>query len=124
MFREDFPAGLEVESLKHKPVWEISGGEVRRAELALAWSRGPTCLLVDEPLAGLAPKHQETVAEVIRTMAEDGFGVVVTGHDVRPLLALAHEIVWMVAGTTHGIGTPAEARVHEQFGREYLGAGV
>jgi ABC-type lipopolysaccharide export system ATPase subunit len=124
MFRENLPADLEVESLKAKTVWEMSGGEVRRAELALAWSRRPTCLLADEPLAGLAPKDQEVVAEVIRAMAEGGCGVVVTGHDVRPLMDLAQEIVWMVAGTTHGIGTPEEARVHEQFRREYLGPGI
>jgi hypothetical protein len=30
-------------------------------------------------------------------------------------------VIWMVAGTTHWIGTPDQARVHGQFRREYLG---
>jgi ABC-type lipopolysaccharide export system ATPase subunit len=115
----DFPPGLEVKSLLRKTVWKMSGGEERRAELALAWARKPACLLADEPLAGIAPKD----AGVIRTMAAEGCAVVLTGHDVRPVMALADKIVWMVAGTTHGLGSPAEAQAHEQFRREYLGPG-
>ena len=120
---DTFPPGLNVKGLMGKSVWEMSGGEERRAELTLAWARRPTCLLADEPLAGLAPKDQELVAEVIRTLADEGSAVVLSGHDVRPLLELADEVVWMVAGTTHGIGSPEKARAHEQFRREYLGPG-
>jgi len=119
--KDRIPASLGVEELMRKTVWEMSGGEERRAELALAWPRGPSCLLADEPLAGLAPKSKELVADVIRTMADEGCAVVVTGHDVRPLMELADQIVWMVAGTTHGLGSPEDARSHHQFRREYLG---
>ena len=119
--RDGWPQGLEVESLSEKTAWKMSGGEERRADLALAWARNPSCLLADEPLAGLAPMDQELVSRVIRAMAEGGCAVVVTGHDVRPLMELADEIVWMVSGTTHGIGSPEEARNHDQFRREYLG---
>ena len=121
--REQAPPGLDVAPLLNKTVWEMSGGEERRAELALAWSRRPLCLLADEPLAGIAPKDQEAVSAVLRDMADKGCAVVITGHDVGPLLALATRIVWMVAGTTHGIGSPSEALIHEQFRREYLGPG-
>ena len=121
--KDRIPASLRVEELMRKTVWQMSGGEERRAELALAWSRGPSCLLADEPLAGLAPKDQELVVGVIRTMAEEGCAVVVTGHDVRPLMELADQVIWMVAGTTHGIGSPEKARNHDQFRREYLGPG-
>lgn len=121
--RNDYPDGLKVEGLTGKTVWEMSGGEERKAELALAWARRPCCLLADEPLAGLAPKDQEVVSGVIRSMADEGCAVVVTGHDVRPLMALADRIVWMVAGTTHGIGVPEDAMKHDQFRREYLGPG-
>ena len=121
--RTGWPQGLEVEPLLKKTSWEMSGGEERRAEFALAWARNSSCLLADEPLAGLAPKDQEVVSGVIRTMADEGCAVVVTGHDVRPLMDLADEIVWMVSGTTHGIGSPGEARNHDQFRREYLGPG-
>ena len=54
-------------------------------------------------------------------MARQGCAIVITGHEVRQLLNTADDIVWMAAGTTHGMGTPAEAVRHEQFRREYLG---
>ena len=121
--RDLLPPPLGTEALLGKTVWEMSGGEERRAELALAWTRRPSCLLADEPLAGLAPKDQEVVSGVIRTMADEGCAVVVTGHDVRPLMELSDQIIWMVAGTTHGVGSPADATGHDQFRREYLGPG-
>ena len=115
------PPELETQSLLKKTTWEMSGGERRRAELALAWARGPSCLLADEPLAGLAPKDQEVVARVIRAMADRGCGVLVTGHDAGQLLELADQVVWMASGTTHGLGSPEAARNHYQFRKEYLG---
>jgi len=121
--RNDLPPGIRLDDIMDKTVWKMSGGEERRADLALAWTRGPSCLLADEPLAGLAPKDQLLASEVIRAMADAGCAVVVTGHDVRPLMELADQVTWMVGGTTHGIGTPEEAAAHEQFRREYLGPG-
>jgi ABC-type lipopolysaccharide export system ATPase subunit len=121
--RTQLPPELCAEDLLKKTRWEMSGGEERKAEFALAWARRPSCLLADEPLAGIAPIDQERVSGVMRSMADEGCAIVLTGHDVRPILALADQVVWMVAGTTHGIGTPEEARNHDQFRREYLGPG-
>jgi lipopolysaccharide export system ATP-binding protein len=101
---------------------ELSGGERRRVEIAAAWIRAPRCLLADEPFAGIDPADAEVVAEAFRGMARQGCAIVITGHEVRQLLATADDIVWMAAGTTHGMGTPEEAVRHEQFRREYLGA--
>ncbi|HEU0015673.1 MAG TPA: ATP-binding cassette domain-containing protein [Longimicrobium sp.] len=106
--------------LDQTPV-ELSGGERRRAEIAAAWIRAPRCLLADEPFAGIDPGDAEVVAEAFRGMARQGCAIVITGHEVRQLLDTADDIVWMAAGTTHGIGTPEQAVRHEQFRREYLG---
>lgn len=100
---------------------ELSGGERRRAEIAVAALRAPVCLLADEPLAGIGPVDAEVVGRAIRALADAGAAVVVTGHEVASLLDLADEAVWMVAGTTHGLGAPSQAAAHEQFRREYLG---
>jgi len=122
--RKDLPAELEADPLLDKSDWEMSGGEARRAEIALAWTRRPVCLLADEPLAGLAPMDQDRVAGVIRQMADEGCAVVISGHDARRLLDLSDQVIWLAAGTTHGLGTPDAARDHDQFRREYLGPGV
>lgn len=116
-------AALGIERLLDQSLVEISGGEARRAELALALIRGPRCLLADEPLAGINPRDAEVIAAALRRLAAEGCAVVVTGHEVRQLMELADDVVWMVAGTTHGLGSADAAREHEQFRREYLGVG-
>ncbi len=100
---------------------ELSGGERMRASLALGLVRRPTCLIIDEPFRGVSPLDQEILSTALRRQAESGVAVVTSGHDTRPLLALSDSIIWCVAGTTHHIGTPAEAVKHRQFVREYLG---
>lgn len=114
---------LEVAPLLDPPARTLSGGELRRAEVAAAVAREPVCLLADEPLAGIAPGDQVRVAAVLRRLAARGCAVIVTGHEVPELLEMADEVVWLTAGTTHGLGTAAQAAVHEQFRREYLGPG-
>jgi len=112
---------LRLEELLELRPHQLSGGERKRAEMALAMTLGPRVLLVDEPLAGLAPFDRDLGGEVLREMATGGAAVVVTGHDAPELFALADRIDWMAAGTTHRLGTPEQALKHDQFVREYLG---
>ena len=97
----------------------LSGGELRRAELALALARRPHCLLADEPFRGIAPIDQEFLGEVLRGMAAEGCAVVVTGHEIGALMAVGDHITWCTSGTTYELGTPKQAREHEGFSREY-----
>ncbi len=103
---------------------QLSGGEKRRCELTIALARRPRCLLADEPLAEVEPRDRPMVAASMRDLARSGAAVLVTGHEVEDLLAIADEVIWMTAGTTHGLGSPAEARAHTQFRREYLGSAL
>lgn len=118
---EDAAARLGLAGLLDQWTDELSGGELRRAGIAAAVVRQPRCLLTDEPLAGISPRDADAVCVALSDLAAAGCGIVVTGHEVRMLMDLADDIVWMYAGTTHGIGSPAEARSHDQFRREYLG---
>jgi ABC-type multidrug transport system ATPase subunit len=112
---------LEVDALLPRRRREMSGGERRRAELALALARRPSCLIADEPLTEVEPKDRELVAGSLKKLADEGAAVLVTGHEIHDLLDLSDEVIWMAAGTTHGLGPPAAARRHDQFRREYLG---
>jgi ABC-type multidrug transport system ATPase subunit len=117
----DEAEALGLAELMDRPARQYSGGEMRRAELAVAVARRPVCLLADEPFSGVAPADAERVARVLRRMAARGCALVVTGHEVPELMGLADEVVWMTAGTTHGLGTAAQASANDQFRREYLG---
>lgn len=99
----------------------LSGGERRRAELALAVARRPDCLLADEPFRDIAPNDRELVAGSLRAMTVRGTAIVATGHEVTELLDVADEVLWMTAGTTHPLGAPTAARANFPFMRDYLG---
>lgn len=111
-----------VESHLDKRPSALSGGELRRAELAAILVRRPRCLLADEPYRGIAPTDAEVVTTVLRELATSGAAVVVTGHEVPTLLAAADHVTWCVSGTTYELGEPGTATGNERFRREYLGA--
>jgi ABC-type multidrug transport system ATPase subunit len=99
----------------------LSGGELRRAELAVALVRAPDCLLADEPYRGIAPTDAEVLTAVFRRLARAGCAVVVSGHEVPTLLDVATSVVWCTGGTTHQLGPPAAAREDWHFRQGYLG---
>ena len=101
---------------------ELSAGECRRVEVALAVARQPDCLIADELFEGIMPRDRDFLDRALRELASAGSAIVVTGHEVRSLLDLADEVFWLTAGTTHFLGDPNEACRHDQFRREYLGS--
>ena len=117
----DAMTALRLDHLGDADVEDLSGGERRRASVAAVLARAPRCLLIDEPFAGVAPKDGDLIAGALRGLAAQGCGILLTGHDVDTVLAVSDDVVWMTAGTTHGLGTPADALAHDQFRREYLG---
>jgi ABC-type multidrug transport system ATPase subunit len=123
--REDALGGviehLRLNDLVGRTPSSLSGGEQQRAALAMASIRDPSCLLMDEPFAGVAPKDRPLVHEGLVTLRDRGCAVVISGHDFEDLFEVADEIVWVVAGTSHVLGSPERAAGHDQFRREYLG---
>ena len=128
-FVRQFPGGdvacaaqiTRVSHLLDRRPHQLSGGERRRAELAAALVRRPTCLVADEPYRGIAPLDAELLTEVFRALAADGCAVVVTGHETPTLLDAADHVTWCTDGTTYELGPPSAAERHERFGSEYLG---
>lgn len=111
----------DVEHLLSQRPHMLSGGELRRAELAAVLARRPRVLLADEPFRGIAPIDHDRLAGLFHSLAAEGCAVVVSGHEVPTLLELADHITWCTAGTTYELGAPALARRHDAFQRDYLG---
>ena len=120
---DEAAARVDVASHLDERPTALSGGELRRAELAAVLVRRPLCLLADEPYRGIAPRDAEALTGVLRGLAESGVAVVVTGHEVPTLLDAADHVTWCVSGTTYELGSPACAMRDDRFRREYLGAG-
>ncbi len=100
----------------------LSGGETRRAEVALAFARRPACLVADEPFRGVDPRDAEALGLAFRALAERGCAVVISGHEVPTMFPIADRLLWVTSGTTEWLGSPEEARRSHRFRREYLGA--
>lgn len=120
--RDEVVALLRLESILNQPTHVLSGGERRRAEIAVAMARQPTFLLADEPFRGIDPIATELIGHALQHLARSGCGVVITGHEIRSFLPFLSTVVWMTAGTTYALGSPADAWHHERFRLEYLGA--
>lgn len=118
---EEAAALLGVDDMTDRKPKTFSGGERRRAALAVALARAPDCLLADEAFLDAEPSDAATMATAFRALAENGCAVVIAGQEVRELLELADDVVWVTSGTTRHMGAPAEARADEEFRRGYLG---
>jgi lipopolysaccharide export system ATP-binding protein len=97
--------------------------ELRRAEIAAVFARGPSCVLADEPYRGIPPRDAEVLTEAFSELAASGVAVVVTGHEVPTLLHAADHVTWCTSGTTYELGPPAAAIEHPEFRKNYLGTG-
>jgi ABC-type multidrug transport system ATPase subunit len=113
---------LNLTSLVDARPFELSSGERRRAEIGFALLRQPVCLFADEPLRNLAPIDAERLLDVFVETARAGCAVVITGHEVPPMLAAVDHITWCTAGTTYEMGPAFIARTDERFMRDYLGS--
>jgi ABC-type multidrug transport system ATPase subunit len=99
----------------------LSGGEARRAEIALACIRQPRCLLADEPYRGISPLDAEAITCALRSLSAAGCAIVVTGHEIEMLFDAADAVVWCDAGTTRQYPSTAAAREDWRFQRDFLG---
>ncbi|MGI8535113.1 MAG: ABC transporter ATP-binding protein [Mycobacteriales bacterium] len=78
---------------------QLSGGERRRAVLAMVLSLDPELVVLDEPTTGLDPPTRLLVMDQIRRLAEErGFAVIVMSHDLPELAGFAEKIMVLYAG--------------------------
>ena len=112
---------LGLENFLNAKAETLSGGESRRAEIALALLRRPSCLLSDEPFRSVDPLMCELLGRAFRHLASNGCAVVVTGHEVNALKPYLDSVVWVTSGTTYSLGTTDSAWNNEGFRKEYLG---
>lgn len=105
---------------RRTPVRELSHGEQRQLELALALASGPTLLLLDEPAAGLSPAERVTMARIIRELPRT-LTLVLIEHDMDLALGLVDRVTCLDHGKVLTEGDPASIRSNAQVQEVYLG---
>jgi iron complex transport system ATP-binding protein len=106
-FAARIDAALEACDLKehrHQPVTTLSGGELARAMLARALVGDPDVLIVDEPVAGLDPRHALDTARRLRDLAAGGKLVIASIHDLTLAGRYANRIFALRSGSVQGDG--------------------
>ena len=116
-FQPKITAALQVcDLLSHREqsVTTLSGGELARAMLARALVGEPDVLIVDEPMAGLDPKHALDTAQRLKTLAQQGTLVLASIHDLTLAGRYASRIFALCDGRLQGDG-PTESTLTPQL---------
>jgi branched-chain amino acid transport system ATP-binding protein len=103
-------------------VGELSHGDQRAAEIAMALALKPSLLLLDEPTAGMGDEETYQVTGLIRRLHRDSkYTIILIEHDMRVVFHLADHISVLAEGKLLAEGTPAEIAANEHVQNAYLG---
>ncbi|CAL9278603.1 ABC transporter ATP-binding protein [Streptomyces sp. SudanB91_2054] len=89
-------------------VKQLSGGERRRLDLALALLGHPEVLFLDEPTTGLDVEARRDTWDLVRSLSDDGTTVLLTTHYLEEAEALADRLAVLHEGRIAAAGTPGE----------------
>ena len=98
----------------------LSHGEQRQLEIAMALATGPRVLLLDEPMAGMGVEESARMVELLSGLKAD-VTILLIEHDMDAVFALADRITVLVYGQAIATGTPREIRGNEDVRAAYLG---
>jgi zinc/manganese transport system ATP-binding protein len=105
---DDMLAAVDARAFADQRVGNLSGGEQQRVLIAHALIGAPKLLLLDEPLANLDLRSAtEVVALLARIAREQHIAILISAHDMNPLLAVMDRIVYLAAGRAAS-GTTSE----------------
>ena len=100
-------------------VGELSGGEQQRVMIAHALISRPRLLLLDEPLANLDISSEQGIVSVLARLARaEGIAVLLSAHDMNPLVPVMDRIVYVAAGRV-AVGRTDEVVQPEVLSRLY-----
>jgi len=103
-----------------QPAREISHGEQRQLELAIALAPAPRLLLLDEPAAGLSPDETQKMVTLVRTL-KGRYTIILIEHKIDVVMTISDRISVMHFGSVIAEGTPAEIQRNAEVRRAYLG---
>jgi branched-chain amino acid transport system ATP-binding protein len=96
-------------------------GDERRLGVARVLATEPSFVLMDEPAAGLPEAEAPQFAAVIRSVSEQGGGVLLIDHNMALVMAVCDRIHVLDQGRTLASGTPDEVRANLDVAAAYLG---
>ncbi len=111
---------LGLDRIATKFVWELSHGDMRIVEIAIALAGSPKLLLLDEPFAGMSPGETTEMIQVIRSLRNQ-VTILVIEHDMTVVMDLADRITVLDKGRVIVEGHPEEIQNNHRVKLLYLG---
>lgn len=107
----------------HRKAGELSYGQQKLVDIAMAFMSEPDLVLLDEPCAGVNPSLVGGISSLLKELNRSRkSSFVVIEHNMDFVMDLCHRILVMVEGKVMAVGTPAEIRANKQVLDAYLGS--
>jgi branched-chain amino acid transport system ATP-binding protein len=103
-------------------VSDLSHGERRQLEVAMALAGRPTLLLFDEPTAGMSPAESARFTELVHKLPAE-LTVLIIEHDLEVVFSVAQRITVLATGQLLEQGSPDQIRSSPEVEAVYLGTG-
>ena len=112
---------MGIDKLKNEKVYNLSGGERRRVEIARSLAITPKFLLLEEPFTGIDPKTREEIQDIIISLKNLNIGILITDHNVRETLSITDRAYIIYQGEILIEGTSQELINNPEARKIYLG---
>jgi branched-chain amino acid transport system ATP-binding protein len=114
---------FHIKHVAHKKAGELSYGQQKLVDIAMAFMSEPDLVLLDEPCAGVNPSLVGGISSLLKDLNQIRKGsFVVIEHNMDFVMNLCHRIMVMVEGKVMAIGTPEEIRGNKEVLDAYLGS--
>ncbi len=110
---------LHLSAERHTVVSELSHGEQRQLEIALALATEPEILLLDEPAAGLSAAERRLMRDLVEGLSRD-LTIVLIEHDMEIALELVDHVLVLDNGQVIAEGDPESIRADDRVQAVYL----
>ena len=102
----------------------LSYGEQRLLEIAVALAAEPRLLLCDEPVSGMNPEESRSTMELIRALQNQGITILLVEHDMKVVMDISDRIVVLNYGKKIAEGSPKEVGENREVIEAYLGGSL
>lgn len=100
---------------------ELSYGQRKLLDLAIALAKPHSVLLLDEPVAGVNPKLRDEIKKIIRKLNKQGETILLIEHDMNFVMDLGHKVFVLDEGKVIAEGTPKQIQKNKKVLDAYLG---
>lgn len=118
---EELLEQFKITHIRKSKAGKLSGGEMRRLEIARCLVSNPKIIMLDEPFAGIDPVTVQGVQVVIRELSEAGIAVLITDHAAREILQITDRTYVVSQGRILCSGTAEQIVAHPEVRQKYLG---